>query len=242
MKVTGNKNLCIAAIIFAAMVFCNDASAQRKKVQNIPKYDKQRVHFGFALGFNSPDFRVTLVPDFRTIDSVYTVESEPQLGFLLGIISNLRLHEYFDLRFVPILTFAQRNLLYSTHGNSSNIYVPVTKKVESTFIEFPLLLKYKSARVNNYRFYVIGGAKYAMDLVSQAKVEESDKEPVRLQNYDYGYEIGCGFDFYLPYFKFAMEIKMYQGINNLLVKDDLIYSQALDKLNSQIFYISFLFE
>ena len=81
-----------------------------------------------------------------------------------------------------------------------------------------------------------------MDLVSQAKVEQSDKQPVRLQPYDFGYEIGCGFDFYLPYFKFAMEIKMYQGINNLLVKDDLVYSRSLQSLKSQIFYISFLFE
>jgi len=245
---TGNKifsgvrySLC-AIIFFAALFFSSGTSAQIRKVQNIPKYDKQRIHFGFALGFNSPDFRITLVPNFRTVDSVYSIESQPQFGFLLGIISNLRLHEYFDLRFVPILTFSQRNLLYSMNNSLNGIRIPVTKKVESTFLEFPLMVKYKSKRINNYRFYVLGGAKYSLDLVSQAKVEESDKQPVRLVPFDYGYEIGCGFDFYLPYFKFAMEIKMYQGINNLLVKDELIYSRALDKLNSQIFYLSFLFE
>ncbi|MBK5286323.1 MAG: PorT family protein [Bacteroidia bacterium] len=232
---------------FCALFFCavqlfsfTGAEAQLRKVQNIPKYDKQRVHFGFALGFTSPDFRVTPVPEFKGIDSVYDVQSEAQLGFLLGIVTNMRIGEYFDLRFVPILTFAQRNLNYSLTFNNIP-QVPVAKKVESTFLEFPLMLKYKSARINNYRAYVIGGAKYSMDLVSQAKVE-SNKEPVRLQPYDYGYEIGFGFDFYLTYFKFALEIKMYKGVNNLLVKDEFIYSRSLERLHSQIFYISLLFE
>jgi hypothetical protein len=158
----------------------------------------------------------------------------------LGIVSNFRIANYFDVRFVPMLTFAQRNLLYTMHatGNAP----PVIKKVESTFLDFPLMIKYKSARVNNYRFYMLAGGKYSMDLVSQADVEDSNKQPVRLQPYDYGYEIGCGIDFYLMYFKFAIEIKMYNGINNLLVKDDLIYSQAINSLHSKIFYISLLFE
>jgi hypothetical protein len=226
---------CLFSVLTAA-----HAVAQTKQVQNIPKYDKQIVHFGFALGFTSPDFRLVPDPDFRTMDSIYNVESEAQLGFLLGIVSNLRLGDYFDLRFVPLLTFAQRNITY-TFAPSGNI-LPTIKKVESTFLEFPLMLKYKSARVNNYRAYVIGGGKYSIDLVSQANVQKSDKQPVRLQPYDYGYEIGFGFDFYLMYFKFAVEIKMYNGINNLLVKDEFIYSRSLETLNSKIFYLSLLFE
>lgn len=224
---------------FSVMV--TDVRAQVRKVQNIPKYDKQRIHFGFALGFTSPDFRLNPDQNFRTMDSVYNVESEAQLGFLLGIVSNVRITDYFDVRFVPMLTFAQRNLLYTMRGGN-NPGAPTIKKVESTFLDFPLMVKYKSARVNNYRIYVLAGGKYSVDLVSQADVEDSDKEPVRLQPYDYGYEIGCGIDFYLMYFKFAIEIKMYNGINNLLVKDDLIYSRALESLNSKIFYISLLFE
>jgi len=233
--------LKVVFICLFSFLFVNQAEAQEKKVQNIPKYDKQRIHFGFALGFTSPDFKLVPQQDFRTMDSVYNVESEAQLGFLLGIVSNVRVGDYFDVRFVPMLTFAQRNLLYTMQGGNSN--APATiKKVESTFLEFPVMLKYKSARVNNYRAYVLAGGKYSIDLVSQAKVTENSKELVRLQPYDYGYEIGFGFDFYLMYFKFALEIKMYKGVNNLLIKDDLIYSRALESLHSKIFYISFLFE
>ena len=230
----------LKVILFTFFSFLvSDTYAQRKKVQNIPKYDKQRIHFGFALGFTSPDFRLDPDPNFRTMDSVYNVESESQIGFLLGIVSNVKITNYFDLRFVPMLTFAQRNLLYTLTPNSTT---PLIKKVESTWLDFPLMVKYKSARVNNYRIYVLGGGKYSIDLVSQAEVEDSSKEPVRLQSYDYGYEIGCGIDFYLMYFKFAIELKMYNGLNNLLVKDDLIYSRAINSLHSKVFYISLLFE
>jgi hypothetical protein len=237
------KKFFLKVISFCAVLLVSifKSYAQERKVQNIPKYDKQVVHFGFALGFTSPDFKLVPNPNFAILDSVYNVESQPQLGFLLGIVSNLRVGDYFDVRFVPMLTFAQRNLLY-TIGPGHNPGPGVIKKVESTFLDFPLMLKYKSARVNNYRAYVIGGGKYSIDLVSQAKVTESDKQPVRLQPYDYGYEIGFGFDFYLMYFKFAVEIKMYTGVNNLLIKDDLIYSRSIESLNSMIFYLSLLFE
>jgi len=242
LKFAGKASfLRVILICLNAFLVFSYSDAQERKVQNIPKYDKQGIHFGFALGFISPDFKLAPIGDFGLMDSVYNVESEPQLGFLLGIVSNVRLGNYWDVRFVPMLTFAQRNLLYTL--NSANSHSPaVIKRVESTFLDFPVMLKYKSARINNYRAYVLAGGKYSIDLVSQAKVAESDKQLVRLKPYDYGYEIGFGFDFYLMYFKFAMEIKMYTGVNDVLVKDDLIYSRALQSLNSKIFYMSLLFE
>ncbi len=117
----------------------------------------------------------------------------------------------------------------------------VIKKVESTFLEFPLELKFKSNRVNNYRFYVTGGFKYMIDLVSQAKVE-NDEELVKLKRNDYGYSIGVGMDLYLPLFKFAPEIKMFQGIPNVLAADGTTYSSSIKALRSRIFTISLTFE
>ena len=73
---------------------------------NLPKYDHQKIHFGFTLGLNSTNFKVQLVPDFKTMDSIYVVESEPVSGLNLGIVSNLRLGEYWYFRFIPALSFA----------------------------------------------------------------------------------------------------------------------------------------
>jgi len=215
--------------------------AQQSKVQNLPKYDKQKIHFGFLLGINVTDFYIDRDGSFNGDDSLYTVESAKQSGFNLGIVSNLRLGNHFDLRFCPDLSFAQRDLEYALYANGVPVE-KVTKKVESSFLEFPLELKFKSERVNNYRIFALAGMKYSIDMVSQAKVKNKDKQYVKLNRNDYGYTIGAGIDCYMELFKFAVELKMYQGLNNLLVQDASIYARTLDALRSKIFLISFTFE
>ncbi|HOZ82004.1 MAG TPA: porin family protein [Bacteroidia bacterium] len=231
-------------IVFSFLVLLFNADslfAQKQKILNLPKYDRQRFHFGFILGINKTDFVIDRVASFSLIDSLYTVESKGTSGFNLQIVTNMRMGEHFDLRFLPGLAFASRNLIYTFEKGRplSNV---VTKKVESTFVELPLDVKFKSARLNNFRAYVLGGVKYSIDMVSQAKVKAKDKEYVKLQRNDYGYEIGVGCDFYLPMFKFSPEIKMYHGLRNLLVKDDLVYSKSLDGLFSKMFTLSLTFE
>lgn len=231
-------------IVFSFLVLLFNADslfAQKQKILNLPKYDRQRFHFGFILGINKTDFVIDRVASFSLIDSLYTVESKGTSGFNLQIVTNMRMGEHFDLRFLPGLAFASRNLIYTFEKGRplSNV---VTKKVESTFVELPLDVKFKSARLNNFRAYVLGGVKYSIDMVSQAKVKAKDKEYLKLQRNDYGYEIGVGCDFYLPMFKFSPEIKMYHGLRNLLVKDDLVYSKSLDGLFSKMFTLSLTFE
>lgn len=215
-------------------------NAQRIIVKNQEKYDKQWIHFGFLLGTNKTNFKVSRTENLLQNDSVLFLSADGQTGFDLGIISNLRIAENLDLRFTPMLAFSQRNMNYNMTLKVAGTDV-VTKKIESTFIQFPLLVKFKSNRVNNYRFYVLGGAKYMIDLVSQAAVE-TDEQLVKLKKYDYGYEIGFGMDLYLPLFKFAPEIKMYQGIPNMLANDNAVYTTSLSGLKSRIWSISFTFE
>jgi Outer membrane protein beta-barrel domain len=239
-KVTSFVTLLLTTSVFI-LLFGNQSFAQHQKVKNIPKYDKQTFHFGFLLGINTSTFKVTRVSDFNMLDSIYTVEADPQAGFNLGIIANLRLAENFDLRFVPNLSFTQRNIDYTFYENGAKLGT-TNKEIESTYLEFPVMVKFKSNRINNYRAYVIAGFKYSIDMVSQAKVENKDKEFVKLSRQDYGYEIGLGFDFYLERFKFSPQIKMYNGINNLLVDDPKVFSSSLESLKAKTFLISFLFE
>jgi len=211
------------------------------RVRNLEKYDRQWIHFGFLLGINNTDFRISRSDNFFKSDSVLLVEAQGKPGFNLGIISDLRIGNNLNLRFVPNLAFSQRDIEYkmSTPVNSSDL---VLKKIESTFLEFPLELKFKSNRVNNYRIYVTGGAKYMIDMVSQAKVE-NQKDLVKLNRIDYGYTIGVGMDFYLPLYKFAPEIKMFQGIPNVLTTSDPnVYTTSLSALRSRIFTLSLTFE
>lgn len=236
------KNTRLLLCLCSMLLLCGQTAVygQRIKVRNLEKYDKQRLHFGFLLGFNTTDFRVTRADDFYRSDSVLTLEADGKAGFNLGIIVNLGLTNNLDLRFVPDLAFSQRDLIYkmTTKIGPSDI---VLKKVESTFLEFPLELKFKSNRVNNYRFYVTGGFKYMIDLVSQAKVENQE-ELVKLEKNDFGYIIGVGMDLYLPLFKFAPEIKMFQGIPNVLATDPSVYTTSISALKSRIFTFSLTFE
>ncbi|MBI2967765.1 MAG: PorT family protein [Bacteroidetes bacterium] len=209
--------------------------SQQPKVKNLPNYDRQRFHFGFTLGINNMGFAVKRNPDLVTYDTVFVIEAASQSGFNLGIISNMRVGEYLDLRFIPALSFAQRTMHY-TFARSTD-----SKIIESTFLEFPLDLKFKSYRINNYRVYVLGGVKIAYDLASQKAVEEKT-DIVKLQRFDHYWEIGFGFDFYLHYFKFAPELKVGFGVNNVLVPYANVYSSSLDALKSKVVLLSFNFE
>ncbi len=147
--------------------------AQKAKIPNKPKYDLQRYHFGFSLGINSLDFMIKN-KNFHEYnathrDKIYTIETQSQKGFNVGIVSNLRLSPYFDLRFVPDLAFGDRRIIYTMQAEQDSFALTTSfKKIESTFINLPLLIKYKSARIHNFRVYVISGLKYSFDLASLA--------------------------------------------------------------------------
>jgi len=187
------------------------------------------------------DFIIKPNKNFSSSDSLLVLEAEPQLGFNIGIISNLRLGNYTDLRFLPTLSFGERILEYTikTDSNTSEL---TKKKIESTYLDFPLLFKYKSKRLNNVRSYIIGGVQYSLDLASQAKKKQNNLSLVRIKSNDIMCQIGIGFDFYTEYFKFATEIKMSYGLKDLIVRDNSILTNSIDRLNSKIFQLSFLFE
>jgi hypothetical protein len=216
--------------------------AQAPVPQNLQKYDKQKIHFGFLLGFNIADFIIKPVPNFNRLDSLYFLSSTSAPGFHLGILSNLRLGEHFDLRFLPDLSFSQRDLNYTFYRHDT-LKVSVVKTIESTYLEFPLQLKFKSSRIKNYRIYLLAGFKYSLDMASQSKVKDTDtKHLVKLSKNNYCYELGIGLDAYMELFKLSPEIKISQSLNNLLVADESIFSSSIDKIFSQLLYVTFTFE
>ena len=237
------KNIITFLVLFTLLGNSFLAFAQRKDIPaNLPKYDKQPIHFGFVLGYNSANFNMQLSQDFKLQDSAYNVTPYPQGGLNLGILSNLRIGDHFDLRFMPALSFVQRQLQYDFYYPSTGQYPPILKNVESTYLELPVNLKFKSARLGNYRLYVIAGGRSSIDMISQAKVVQKDPDIIKLKRKDYGMEIGVGADFYMPYFKFSPEIKMYHGFTNLIVHENTVYNNPISSLKSKIFFVSFFFE
>lgn len=232
-------------LLFYIMIFIlssQDASSQRNKLpQNLPRYDFKKMHFGFTIGINSLDFKIKYNPEILLQDSLYVLESNNQKGFNLGIVSNFRLDKYTDLRFVPSLIFGERHLMYS-FSDSNNLIIIDKKPIESTLIDFPIYIKYKSERYNNFRAYVLVGLKYSLDIASQKDIIEERDVIIKLKSNDLTGEIGIGMDFYLTFFKFSPQLKLSAGILNLLVKDKTVYTQSIESLHTKGWMLSFTFE
>jgi hypothetical protein len=218
------------------------SAQQKRQILNLPNYDRQIVHFGFILGVNTFNFTAKPIEDIRILDSLMTVTPKRASGFSLGIVSNLHLGDNLDFRFLPTLSFGERSLIYQIKNLAADSIYERTKPVESTLLEFPLLLKFKSQRHGNYRAYVLGGFKPTIDLASQDKVDSRGEKLLKLKRNDYHYEIGMGFDFYSQYFKFSPEIKLAFGMRNLMIPEGNIYTSGVEKLTSRAIYLSFTFE
>ena len=232
-------------LLFFTLLLYSSVYSQRRTTENLPKFDHQFVHFGFLLGGNSANFVVERKP--RTslgVDSLIILEPNSASGFTLGIISAMHINRFFSLRFTPNLSFSSRSLEYTFQTyQGKRSYV---KDIESTILFFPLNIKYKSQRVNNFSAYIIGGAAYTLDLASNAKSENLSTNLndifVKLKRDDFVGQLGFGTDFYLEYFKFGIELKMSYGLKNLLEDDNTPFSTPIDKLRSKVFLLSFTFE
>ena len=245
--------------IFLFSLLLLNARAQHREESgvNLMKFYKMKLHFGFALMYNQANFithniKNSTLPD-TLIDGVRmgmkTIYTKSDPGFALGIISDFRLHEYLRLRFTPNISFASRSLEYTLQNAKFDTTKIYKKSVESTFLIFPLEIKLQSKRLDNFGAYVIGGGGYTLDLASKKKGASSGSgsanqldEAVKIKRDDYFYSAGLGVDFYLQYFKLGLELKFIHGTKNLLQKQNNIFSNSLDKVNSKMVVFSVTFE
>jgi len=216
------------------------AFSQQAKPLNLAKYDLVKLHFGMALGINRMSAQVQLSDNFYNLDSIYSVECNPQMGFNINIVANFNLNKYFSVRFLPGLNFGQRNMEYVLYNGEK--FETKIMEIPSTYLDFPILFQLKAARLNNFRAYIVGGLSYKLDLSAQKKISDEEKPRIRLKSSVYNYEIGVGTDFFLEFFKFAVEAKMTFGINDVLVQDDSQFSSSMNSLNPQMFSFTLLFE
>jgi len=234
-----------------------NAFAQHKEESgvNLPKFYKNKLHFGFLLAYNKTDFRINTVKNSSLPDTVIgevrygikTIYTKADPGFALGIITDFRLHDYLRVRFTPNISFASRSLDYTLQNanrDSSKIY---KKTVESTFLIFPVELKLQSKRLDNFGAYIIAGGGYALDLVSKKKASSLGganqlDDAVQLKRDDFFYSGGAGVDFYLQYFKLGLELKLINGTRNLLQKNNNVFSNSVNKVNSKMIVFSITFE
>lgn len=225
------------------------------KTMNLINADNRRYHFGFILGLNTMDFNITNSGTLTTEDGkLWTEDSEEPAqvwyaedtkfnpGFSVGVIADLRIFSWMDLRFTPTLFFDSRQLSFRNDKGEERDGGKVS--VQSNMMEFPLTLKFRGQRKNNYRPYLLAGGAFTVDMGRDGEA------PIMLKAVDYGFEVGIGMDFYLPYFKLAPELKFYFGLGDILERErpemadysNMRYNYAISRLTSRLIILNFNFE
>jgi hypothetical protein len=239
------KKVLLYILFFTSI---SEIYAQKAHVKNMAEYDDKPLHFGYTMGINVMDFTFgRYYMRNAGADTIYADQPEMTLGFQVGMVSDFRLGEYFNLRILPSFNFGQRNL-YFYNGHTPNSISKLNRplKIESSMLDLPILIKYKAKRINNFRPYYLAGTSIRYDLAAKSKYDEAKGEYILLKPLDIYGEMGFGMDFYLQYFKFSTEIKFSLGIFNILntKKPDTYqeYVESLYKLKSNILMLSLHFE
>ena len=232
-------------VVFFFLSTLLNGYAQRSKnifskdpIINLENFQKQRIYYGFFLGFNSYDFKI----DYKTVGPVVLVKKTT--GFNVGIIADLKLQEYISLRFEPGLYITKRFLNYPSNllftNNSDAI-----REVTSTNIQFPLLFKFSSLRTGNIRPYALGGLSATLNLSSNAKSKDDNLDnQFRVKSWTTNYELGFGIDLFSEYFIFSPSIRGVFGLNDELMRDkdpNSPWTGTIESMKTRAIFINFTF-
>ena len=212
---------------------------QRWVEKNNPNYDDRKLTYGFLIGLHTTAYKIRYSDAFVTpqFDTLFSVEPGSNAGFSLGFIVNYKLGDFFDLRLTPKVAFYEHSLTYKYTDDQA----PYEERVETTMVEFPLLLKYKSERRGNIRMYMIGGVKPAIE-ASGKKKEENVTNSLEVTGGNLSLDFGFGFDLYYPLFKFSPEIRFSKGLVDILDNKVNPLGQPLDRISTNTISVYFLFQ
>lgn len=212
------------------------------KVLNKPYADLRPWHLGFSVGTQTLNLAFTHNGFVTENGEVWAVEQpDYSPGFCVNGLIDFRLHKNFSFRFTPGMYFGSRDLRFLETGSGRQ----ERQNLKSTFLVFPLDLKFAADRYGNARPYVVGGVMPAFDLAKK------QRDFVQLKSSDIYLSVGFGCDFYLPYFKFIPEVKFCFGLNDVIehdrpdLQDDpnrLMITQSLKKATSKMIVLTFYFE
>lgn len=227
--------------VFVFVLGFNFANAQlfeKDRVINKENFDKKKWSWGYFLGLNSYDFKINYIEDKPDI------EVDKGLSFNVGLIGNLRINDYLDLRLEPGVIFTDRTLDFAYISDESQRI----REVRASYIHIPLLLKFSAKRVNNFKPFVMGGASVSHNLSSnENNPQDNSGGQFRMKTQNYYYEVGFGVDFYLDYFKFTPSIRGVFGMGDELVPDNdntttSPWTSNIESLKTRGIFINFTFQ
>lgn len=213
--------------------------------------DLEDYSFGFTFQYINSYFKIDKNPNWRdpffdkdlnryTTQPLYVMGSNGSPGFAVSFLFRYRINEHLEARTTPGLVFADRSVYYDYADASQDVIKPV----QATMVEFPLSIKLKSDRVDNYRPYIMAGVKYSEGIgVKRNKPDINPVDALLTNKSGFGsYEVGLGCDIYFEYFKMTPEIKLSNSMGNLLNRENTPYANPIDKLSLHTITFSLCFE
>jgi hypothetical protein len=155
-------------------------------------------------GFASTNFSIN--GDRAKLGADSIVQSPRSFGFQIGGLVNYSINKHFELKTGVNIALYERQISFPLSPAN-----PLTR--ESTWLEIPLLIKYKSIRRDNHRMYMIGGVKLGLE----ANVKKRSSA-LSANTTDISFEYGFGLERFFEYFKFTPEIRFSHGLTNLYVQ------------------------
>lgn len=242
--------LCAMGLLLNALT----VHAQQKFQRWGGGVDDEPLHFGFSFHYLNADYKITLKPDWQMRDPTSSAIPDTALlagvsspfyqGVGLGLLADVKLTENANLRFTPSLIFSNKAVNYRYAVSTTEV---TEKLIRTSYIDLPLLFKFKSDRKGNYRGYLIGGGKYSINVVSGKRYDDSSFSPteklLKTKPGYFSYEAGIGFDLYFDFFKMSPEVRWVQSVGNLLDRsEENMYNRPIDRLVLRNFQISLFFE
>ncbi len=229
-------------LLFLSLFFITiNSFAQRNysKIENLQNFDQKKIHFGYYFGVNNYNYKL----DYKVNPEKRTLIGD-QVGINVGLIGDLRLRKNLNLRFEPGLYTNKSEIVFYERGEFTK-NTDTLRSIKSTYIHFPILIKYSAKRYNNIKPYVLGGLSTSFNLSSnQNSPEDNNNGIFRLKTNSFYYEIGFGIDFYLQYFKFSPSIRGVFSLKNEIVPDldsNSPWTSNIDKMSSRAIFINFSF-
>ena len=243
-----NLNQCAYKILLCCFLLLSCAgtgAAQQRndKLLNRPYADLRRWHLGFSVGMHTLDLSFTH-NGFTTDNGETWFMEQPDFspGFCVNGLLDVRLNDYFNVRFTPGMYFGNR--VVKMHDTTNDAWQQ--QNIKSNYVVIPVDLKFSATRYHNVRPYLVGGMMGVFDVS-----KKRPREFLRLKSTDFMLTAGFGCDIYLPYFKLCPEIKFCFGLSDILKHerpdfeddpDGMKFTNSLKKATTQMVVLSFYFE
>lgn len=233
------KKVILSLLLFLLTV---ELAAQTRKLQNRPYIDERRFHYGFLIGVHLQDMELKNngYIDPASGEQWYAEVDNYNPGFSVGVLGEMRLSKYLALRLVPTMHFGQKHVTFHEQVSGRDS----TQNIKSTYLSFPLDLKFTPPRFNNYRPYFIAGVNPMVDLTVRKH------RALLTKPFDCYLEVGMGCDIYFSFFKMIPELKfcfgqtdiLQRNRNDLIDKSMLKYTNSLDGASSKMIVLTLYFE